>query len=100
MGSKCSSSVCDICQHQITNEIVCKFAEKDNIIHHGRFCDEGFIIFHDHGPETKINEMFAVVNSHHPLLKFTYESSTLKSVFSIQQCLKEIRFQSSLILDF
>lgn len=98
MGSKCSPSVCDIRLHQITNEIVCKFAGKDNIIYHGRYRDDGFIIFH--GPETEIHELFAIANSHHPLLKFTYEFSTQEINFLDTTVFKGNRFQSNLILDF
>ncbi|XP_062587335.1 uncharacterized protein LOC134248972 [Saccostrea cucullata] len=74
MGSKCSPSVCDIRLHQITDEIIDKFTGKNDLIYHGRYRDDGFIIFH--GSEAVIHELFEIANSHHPLLKFTYEIST------------------------
>jgi hypothetical protein len=70
----CSPSVCDIRLHQITREIINTFPNKHHITYHGRYRDDGFIIFH--GEEKEIHELFTIANSIHPLLKFTYELST------------------------
>lgn len=98
MGSRCSPSVCDIRLHQITDEIIDKFAGKDKIIYHGRYRDDGFIIFH--GLENDIHELFEIANSHHPLLKFTYEISKQEINFLDTTVFKGNRFKTSLILDF
>ncbi|XP_061170257.1 uncharacterized protein LOC133179540 [Saccostrea echinata] len=98
MGSKCSPSVCDIRLHQITDEIIDKFTGKNKIIYHGRYRDDGFIIFH--GLETYIHELFEIANSQHPLLKFTYEISTQEINFLDTTVFKGKRYKTSQILDF
>jgi hypothetical protein len=73
MGSKCSSSVCDIRLHQITREIINTFPNKLHITYHVCYRDDGFLIFQ--GEENAIQELFTIANSTHPLLKITYELS-------------------------
>ena len=98
MGSKCSPSVCDIRLHQITREIINTFPNKHHITYHGRYRDDGFIIFHGEGKE--IHELFTIANSTHPLLKFTYELSRNEMHFLDTTVYKGKRFAATRTLDF
>lgn len=97
MGSRCSPSVCDIRMYEITTDIIKAFMHKCNILYHGRYRDDGFIIYH--GTEREIHELFTLANSYHPLLKFTYEISNEQMNFLDTTIFKGARFNDSKILD-
>lgn len=60
MGSKYSFAVCDSRLRQITKEILQKFHGKNYTLFHGRYRDDGFIIFH--GNENEIHELLVIAN--------------------------------------
>ena len=97
MGSKCSPSVCDIRMYEITTEIVNKFPHRSNILYHGRYRDDGFIIYR--GDEIEIHELFAIANSSHPLLKFTFDISKDQMNFLDSTVYKGARFLENNVLD-
>ncbi|KAK3086137.1 hypothetical protein FSP39_014058 [Pinctada imbricata] len=97
MGSRCSPSVCDIRMYEITTEIINKFPHKSRILYHGRYRDDGFIIYS--GDENEIHELFAIANSAHPLLKFTYDMSHNQMDFLDTAVYKGARFLEKNVLD-
>ena len=97
MGSRSSPSVCNIRMYEITTEILRLFPHTNNVLYHGRFLDDGCIIYH--GTEQDIHELFAIANSFHPLLKFTYEISNKHINFLDTTLYKGARFHESNILD-
>lgn len=97
MGSRCSPSVCDVRMYEITTDIIKSFNHKCNIIYHGRYRDDGFIIYH--GNEREIHDFFTLANSYHPLLKFTYEISNEQMNFLDTTMFKGARFNDTKILD-
>ena len=97
MGSKCSPEVCDIRMYEVTSEILNKFPFQQNIVYHGRYRDDGFIIYQ--GEMDEIHQFFQIANSHHPLLKFTYEISDKEMNFLDITLFKGERFELKGILD-
>ena len=73
IGAVPSPEICDILMFKIMKEILSKFTHRKNIFFYGRYRDDGFLIHH--GPTEELHEFFKMANSHHPLLKFTYEIS-------------------------
>ena len=73
MGSTVSPEVSDIRMYQITQHIMHNFQHVDKVIFHGRYRDDGFIIFN--GSESEALQFFEIGNSCHKHLKFTYEIS-------------------------
>lgn len=73
MGSTVSPEVSDIRMFQITQSIMAQFQYAYKVLFHGRFRDDGFIIFN--GSKTEILEFFELGNRCHPHLKFTFEIS-------------------------
>ena len=71
---------------------------KHRMTYHGRYRDEGFIIFH--GEEKENHEFFTITNSAHQLLKFTYEISVNKMYFLDTTVYTGSRFEANRILDF
>jgi hypothetical protein len=97
MGSKCSPEVCDIRMYEVTSEILNKFPFQQNIVYHGRYRDDGFIIYQ--GEMDEIHQFFQIANSYHPLLKFTYEISDKEMNFLDITLFKGERFELEGILD-
>ena len=75
-----------------------KFDNKEQIFYLGRYRDDGFMIYH--GNESEIHNFFEIANSHHPLLKFTYEISNTNMIFLDTTVYKGSRFAQYGILDF
>ena len=97
MGAVPSPEICDIRMHEITKQILCLYEHKQNILFHGRFRDDGFIIFN--GNRNEAERFFTIANSIHNLLKFTYEISESSMVFLDTEIYKGNRFENSGILD-
>ena len=74
-----------------------KFPFQQNIVYHGRYRDDGFIIYQ--GEMDEIHQFFQIANSHHPLLKFTYEISDKEMNFLDITLFKGERFEREGILD-
>ena len=70
---------------------------KNKIVSHGRFREDGFIIFN--GSLEEATRFFEIGNQVHPLLKFTYEISESSMVFLDTVIYKGIRFTESGVLD-
>ena len=97
MGSCSSPSVIDVRMYEITCEIMNNFPYRHKVLFHTRYRDDGFIIFN--GPEHEIHQLFEIANSHHPLIKFTYETSYINMNFLDTTIYKGSRFETSQILD-
>ena len=98
MGVRCSPSICDIRIFEVINQITMKFDNKEKIFYLGRYRDDGFMIYH--GNESEIHNFFEIANSHHPLLKFTYEISNTNMNFLDTTVYKGSRFAQYGIRDF
>ena len=97
MGNKCSPSVIDTQMYEITNEIIEKFQHKNKILYHARYRDDGIILFN--GTKEEILNFFEIANSHHRLIKFTYEILEESTTFLDITVFKGERFNTSNILD-
>ncbi|KAK3109108.1 hypothetical protein FSP39_023246 [Pinctada imbricata] len=73
MGSTVSPEVSDIRMYQITHMIMNQFEHANKVLFHGRYRDDGFMIFN--GTRDEILKFFEIGNSCHRYLKFTYEIS-------------------------
>ncbi|XP_062579196.1 uncharacterized protein LOC134241129 [Saccostrea cucullata] len=71
MGAVPSPEISDMRMYEITQIIEYKFHQVNKILFHGRFRDDGFIIFN--GTKEEILEFFDISNSCHKHLKFTFE---------------------------
>lgn len=97
MGSPSSPEISDIRMYQITEMLVNNSEYKQKICFHGRFRDDGFMIYD--GSENEIKRFFETANECHPLLKFTYELSEVSLPFLDTCVYKGTRFQDYHILD-
>ena len=97
MGSKCSPEICDIRAFEVIMEILNTFDYKNKIIVFGRYRDDGLLTYS--GTEEELTKLFRIANSHHNLLKFTYDISKTGTVFLDTVIFKGPRFQRSGILD-
>jgi hypothetical protein len=97
IGAVPSPECCDILMFQITKDIFSKFEKYHNIYFYGRYCDDGFLIYH--GNENEIKTLFAIANGHHPLLKFTYEYAQTSMNFLDVNVYKGKTFENNAILD-
>ena len=59
MGSTVSSEVSDIRMYQITQFIMTEFEHSDKVLFHGRYRDDGFMIFNGSEQEILQNSNFA-----------------------------------------
>lgn len=57
MGAIPSPEICDIRMYQITQHIVTQFRHANKILFHGRYRDDGFIIFN--GTTEEIEDFFS-----------------------------------------
>ena len=97
MGSTVSPEVSDIRMFQITQSIMAQFQYANKVLFHGRFRDDGFIIFN--GSENEILDFFQIGNQCHPHLKFTFEISIDSVNFLDTTVYKGRKFQESNKLD-
>ena len=97
MGSSASPELSDIRMYQITNYIMSQFRNADKVLFHGRYRDDGFIIFD--GTNDQIIEFFNIGNSCHKHLKFTFEISDTSIDFLDTTVYKGKRFHECNILD-
>ena len=86
MGSKCSPEICDVRAFEVIQEILNTFDNKNKITFFGRYRDDGLLTYS--GTEEELTEPFRIANSHHNLLKFTYDISKIETVSWIQEYLK------------
>ena len=78
-GAVPSPEICDIAIFLHINSIMKKFEEKDKILVHVRFRDDGFIIMNCSHASAKT--LFEIANNAHDLLKFTLDISNNLAVF-------------------
>lgn len=97
MGSKCSGEICDIRAFEVLNEILRKFTHRHKIAFIGRYRDDFFLVYQ--GKENEIHDFFNLANTHHQLLKFTYEISDTEMTFLDTTVYKGTRFKNNGILD-
>ena len=98
IGSAPSPAICDILMFEISNQIISQFQHKDKIFYHGRYRDDGFIIYHN-SDKNEVEDLFKIANAFHPLLKFTYEIAEFKITFLDVNVFKGSRFTTDGILD-
>ena len=97
IGAVPSPEICDILMFEILNNILSRFQNRNKIYYHGRYRDDGFIIFD--GTKTEIEDFFNIANNYNPLLKFTYDISKEFITFLDTNVFKGQRFKSQGILD-
>ncbi|XP_071124112.1 uncharacterized protein [Mytilus edulis] len=97
IGAVPSPEICDILMFEIMNQIISAFQYKDKIFYHGRYRDDGFIIYD--GTSDEIIDFFRLANDYNPLLKFTYEIKNDKMSFLDVDVIKGQRFTTYGILD-
>ena len=97
MGARPSPEITDIRMKDITDEAISKFKHADKIIYHGRFRDDGFILFN--GSPEEIKDFFDIGNSCHKYLRFTYEISHTNVNFLDTTVYKGTRFSANKRLD-
>lgn len=97
MGAVPSPEICDIRMYQITQHIMAKFRHASKIVFHGRYRDDGFIIFN--GTQSEIEEFFNIGNHCHKHLRFTFEISTSAVNFLDTTVYKGPKFQNHNKLD-
>lgn len=97
MGAVPSPELSDIRMYQITQLIVSKFKHAKKILFHGRFRDDGFIVFD--GTENEMMEFFDIGNSCHKHLKFTFEIAHNSVTFLDTLVFKGQRFLTQNKLD-
>ena len=97
MGFIASPQICDIRMFQITSKMMESFPYPDSILFHGRFRDDGFLIFKNH-PQA-IDAFFEIANNQHHLLKFTWQMSDFEVTFLDTTVFKGQRFMTQNILD-
>lgn len=97
IGPCCAPECCNILLYQIMKEILSLFPHKGNIFYYARYMDDGIIIHH--GKRHELEELFALANSYHKFLKFTYAISEFNTTFLNVHLFKGSRFQTNNILD-
>ena len=97
MGSTVSPEISDIRMYQITQMIMNQFEHADKVLFHGRYRDDGFIIFD--GTREEVLQFFEIGNSCHRFLKFTYEISDESANFLDTTVYKGRLFQTDGKLD-
>ena len=97
MGSTVSPEVSDIRMYQITQSIMTKFQHASKVLFHGRYRDDGFMIFK--GNKDEILEFFTIGNRCHKHLKFTFEISDKEANFLDTTVYKGKRFLENNTLD-
>ncbi|KAK3085251.1 hypothetical protein FSP39_000707 [Pinctada imbricata] len=97
MGAVPSPEMCDIRMFEITQEITDNFIHRNKIIYHGRYRDDGIILFE--GNKEEIENFFSIGNALHKLLKLTYQISDSSIVFLDTELYKGKRFIETGILD-
>lgn len=97
MGARPSPEITDIRMKDITDDVISKFQHADKLIYHGRYRDDGFILFN--GSPDEIKEFFDIGNSCHKYLRFTYELSHTSVNFLDTTIYKGTRFSDSQRLD-
>ena len=96
-GAVPSPEICDIAIFYHINKIMDKFSDRENIVFHVRFRDDGFIIYN--GNEENAIQLFDIANSAHDLLKFTYEISQNNAVFLDTHVYKGANYDNCQTLD-
>ena len=97
MGSSCSPELADIRMYEILEDILQNYPYRDKIFMCSRFRDDGLLIHL--GTADEIHELFALANTKHAHLKFTYEFSKHEITFLDTVIYKGERFQNEVILD-
>ena len=97
MGAVPSPEICDIRMYELTKSIISQYKHNQKILFHGRYRDDGFLIFN--GNRSEAEEFFHIGNSIHPLLKFTYSISDTSMPFLDTETYKGNRFKNHGILD-
>lgn len=97
MGAVPSPEICDIRMYEITNAMMSQFQYREKIAFHGRYRDDGFIIYN--GTLQEANHLFEIGNAIHDLLKFTYEISETEMTFLDTTVFKGNRFSTQNVLD-
>lgn len=97
MGAIPSPEICDIRMYQITQHIVTQFRHANKILFHGRYRDDGFIIFN--GTTEEIEDFFQIGNHCHKHLQFTFEVSPSSVNFLDTTVYKGPRFHTFNKLD-
>ena len=97
MGQITSPEVSDSTIDIKTKNILSKFNKKDQILFHGRYRDDGFMIFKNNFES--IQEFFEIANNEDELLKYKFEISKEKVTFLDTEVYKGERFIEEKILD-
>ena len=97
MGARPSPEITDIRMKDITDNVISKFQHADKLVYHGRYRDDGFILFN--GSLDEIKEFFDIGNSCHKYLRFTYETSHTSVNFLDTTVYKGTRFTDNQRLD-
>ena len=97
MGCTVSPELSDIRMYQITQFIMTEFQHATKVLFHGRYRDDGFLIFN--GSEKEILQFFEIGNRCHKHLKFTFEISCESANFLDTTVFKGKLFQDSQKLD-
>ena len=97
MGAVPSPEICDIRMYEITNAMLSKFEFREKIVFHGRYRDDGFIIYN--GSSQEAEHLFEIGNRLHNLLKFTFEISDSKITFLDTTVYKGNKFNTNNVLD-
>ena len=97
MGAVPSPEMCDIRMYEITNAMLSKFEFREKIEFHGRYRDDGFIIYNGNSQEAE--HLFEIGNSLHNLLKFTFEISNSEITFLDTTVYKGDKFNTYNVLD-
>ena len=97
MGSPLSPELADMRMYKITDYIMAHFERANQVIFHGRYRDDGFIIFD--GTQEQILQFFNIGNTCHTHLKFTFEISDTAINFLDTTVYKGLRFKNRNTLD-
>ena len=97
MGAIPSPEISDMRMYEITRYIESQFQYSNKILFHGRFRDDGFIIFD--GSKEEILKFFDISNNCHRHLKFTFEISQTSVDFLDTTVYKGLRFSKCQKLD-
>ena len=97
MGQITSPEVSDSTIDFKTKSIISKFNRTNSIIYHGRYRDDGFMIFENE--IDSIQEFFNIANNEDELLKYKFDISREKVTFLDTEVFKGERFNNHNILD-
>lgn len=97
MGAVASPEICDITINNHIETILKSFEFTNKIVFHKRMRDDGIIIYR--GNPAEIKQLFHMANTHHELIKFTFEINKESIVFLDTVIYKGERYKRENILD-